>query len=186
MPLLNSLATPYADALLQIGEGSQETDQLTDQLAVEAKALLDAWHSSPELQEAMRSPVLQIEAKKKAMQALFGADISPTMLNLLKLLADRQRIGVLDAILERFLELYRELRGITLAHVTSATKLSDEQQAKLAEKVKAVAGTPTVDIDLTVDPNLIGGFVVRLGSQVIDSSLLGQVRRLGLSLARAA
>ena len=182
MPLLNSLATPYADALLQIGEGRQETDQLAE----EAKALLAAWLGSPELQAAMASPVLQIEAKKKALQALFGAQVSPTMLNLLKLLADRQRIGVLDAILLRFLELYRELRGITLAHVTSATQLSEEQQARLAEKVKAVAGSPTVDIDLTVDPNLIGGFVVRLGSQVIDTSLLGQVRRLGLSLARAA
>jgi ATP synthase F1 delta subunit len=118
MPLLNSLATPYADALLQIGEGRQETDQLAE----EAKALLAAWLGSPELQAAMASPVLQIEAKKKALQALFGAQVSPTMLNLLKLLADRQRIGVLDAILLRFLELYRELRGITLAHVTSISR----------------------------------------------------------------
>ena len=107
------------------------------------------------------------------------------MLNLLKLLADRQRIGMLDAVLERFLELYRELRGITLAYVTSATALSEQQQDKLTEKVKTVAGTTAVDIDLSVDPALIGGFVVRLGSQVIDASLRGQVRQLGLSLARA-
>ena len=51
--------------------------------------------------------------------------------------------------------------------------------------MKNVAGTTAVDIDLSVDPALIGGFVVRLGSQVIDASLRGQVRQLGLSLARA-
>jgi F-type H+-transporting ATPase subunit delta len=108
------------------------------------------------------------------------------MLNLLKVLVDRQRIGILDAVLNRFLELYRELRGITLAKVISATALSKEQQLKLTEKVKAMAGTNSVDIELSVDPTLIGGFVVQLGSQVVDASLLGQVKRLGLSLARAA
>lgn len=181
MPLLNTLATPYADALLQVGESREESDALAD----EAKALLSAWKSSQELQDAMRSPVLSVEGKKKALNSLFSESISPAMLNLLKLLADRQRIGMLDAVLERFLELYRELRGITLAYVTSATALSEEQQDKLTEKVKTVAGTTAVDIDLSVDPALIGGFVVRLGSQVIDASLRGQVRRLGLSLARA-
>ena len=181
MPLLNTLATPYAEALLQVGESRGDTDSL----ATEAKALLEAWNASSELQAAMRSPVLSVEGKKNALNKLFSEGTSPAMLNLLKLLADRQRIGMLDAVLERFLELYRELRGITLAHVTSATALSEEQQRKLTEKVKAVAGTSSVDIDLSVDPALIGGFVVRLGSKVIDASLQGQVRRLGLSLARA-
>ena len=181
MPLLNTLATPYADALLQVGESRGDTDSL----ATEAKALLEAWNASSELQAAMRSPVLSVEGKKNALNKLFSEGTSPAMLNLLKLLADRQRIGMLDAVLERFLELYRELRGITLAHVTSATALSEEQQRKLTEKVKAVAGTSSVDIDLSVDSALIGGFVVRLGSKVIDASLQGQVRRLGLSLARA-
>ena len=180
--LLNSLATPYADALLQVGEAAGGADAL----AVEAKALLDAWHSSADLQGAMRSPVLALNAKKSALVAMFGASISPSMLNLLKVLVDRQRIGILDAVLNRFLELYRELRGITLAKVISATALSKEQQLKLTEKVKAMAGTNSVDIELSVDPTLIGGFVVQLGSQVVDASLLGQVKRLGLSLARAA
>jgi F-type H+-transporting ATPase subunit delta len=182
MPLLNSLATPYADALLQVGEGMGHTDQL----AKEARALLDAWHGSSDLQGAMRSPVLPQEGKKNALVALFGADISPAMLNLLKVLVDRQRIGILEVVLSRFLELFRELRGITLAKVISATSLSEQQQKKLTEKVKAMAGTNSVEVDLSVDPTLIGGFVVRLGSQVIDASLLGQVKRLGLSLARAA
>jgi len=92
---------------------------------------------------------------------------------------------LLDAVLIRFLELFREQRGITLASVTSATPLSEDQQLALRQKVIAVAGTESVEFDLSVDPALIGGFVVSLGSQVIDASLAGQVRRLGLSLAKA-
>jgi F-type H+-transporting ATPase subunit delta len=77
-------------------------------------------------------------------------------------------------------------KGITLAQVRSAKPLSEAQQAALSKKVQAMAGTSKVDIDLSVDPALIGGFVVSLGSQVIDASLAGQVRRLGLALAKAS
>jgi F-type H+-transporting ATPase subunit delta len=87
-------------------------------------------------------------------------------------------------VLLRYLELYRQMRNITLARVTSATPLSDDQQAQLNERVQAIAGTKSVEFDLSVDPSLIGGFIVSLESQVIDASLAGQVRRLGLSLAR--
>ena len=72
------------------------------------------------------------------------------------------------------------------AMCSAATPLSDAQQAQLADKVKAVAGTDKVEIATAVDPSLIGGFVLRVGSKVIDASLLGQVRRLGLELASAS
>ena len=88
--------------------------------------------------------------------------------------------------LEFCVELYREQQGITLAEVRSAQTLTEDQQAALSKKVQAMAGTNKVDIDLSVDPSLIGGFVVSLGSQVIDASLAGQVRRLGLALAKAS
>ncbi|NDG75372.1 MAG: F0F1 ATP synthase subunit delta [Synechococcaceae bacterium WB8_1B_136] len=182
MPLLNTLTTPYAEAFLQVAESRQEVDQVVDQ----AKQLLKLWGESPELREAMASPVLEVEAKKAALEKLFDGQITPSFLNLLKLLADRNRIGVLDAVLERTLELYREQRKIALATVTSASPLSEEQQAELTKKVQAVAGTDTLEINLQVDPDLIGGFVVTVGSKVIDASLAGQVRRLGLALAKVS
>jgi F-type H+-transporting ATPase subunit delta len=180
MPLLNTITTPYAEAFLQVAESRQEVDQVVDQ----AKAVLALWHESPELRQAMSSPVLEVDAKKAALEKLFSDQLTPSFLNLLKLLADRQRIGVLDAVLERMLELYRDQRNIALAKVTSATALTEEQQAELSKKVQAVAGTDKLEINLSVDPDLIGGFVVKVGSKVIDASLAGQVRRLGLALAK--
>jgi F-type H+-transporting ATPase subunit delta len=180
MPLLNTITTPYAEAFLQVAESRQEVDQVVDQ----AKAVLALWHESPELRQAMASPVLEVDAKKAALEKLFSDQLTPSFLNLLKLLADRQRIGVLDAVLDRMLELYREQRNIALANVTSATALSEEQQAELSKKVQAVAGTDKLEIQVSVDPDLIGGFVVKVGSKVIDASLAGQVRRLGLALAK--
>jgi F-type H+-transporting ATPase subunit delta len=182
MPVLNTIATPYAEALLQVAEARKETDTVAEQ----ARELLSIWNGSPELRAAMASPVLEPEAKKAALTKLFAAQLTPSFLNLLKMLADRHRIVVLDAVLVRFLELYRDLRGITLAKVTSATALSDEQQQQLNDKVRAIAGTKDVEFDLQVDPDLIGGFVVSMGSRVIDASLSGQVRRLGLALAKVS
>ena len=108
------------------------------------------------------------------------------ILNLLKLLADRQRINVLNSVLERLLELYREQRNIALATVTSATPLSEKQQSQMLKTVQTVAGTDNLELDLKVDPNIIGGFIVNVGSKVIDASLSGQVRRLGLALAKSS
>ena len=182
MPLLNSIATPYAEALLQVAESREETDAVAEQV----KDLLAIWKDSAVLREAMASPVLEPEAKKAALETLFADQLTPSMQNLLKLLADRQRISALDSVLLRFLELYRTLRNITLAKVTSATELTDDQQAQLNQKVQAITGSQAVEFDLSVDPNLIGGFIVSMGSQVIDASLSGQVRRLGLALAKVS
>ncbi len=182
MPLLNTITTPYAEAFLQVASSRKEVDKVVEQ----AKEILILWHDCPAFSEAMSSPVLEVEAKKAALEKMFSDQVTPSFLNLLKLLADRQRIGLLDAVLERMLELYREQRNIALATVTSASSLNEDQQADLLKKIQAVAGTDNLELNLKVDPDLIGGFVVSVGSKVIDASLSGQVRRLGLALAKVS
>jgi len=182
MPLLNNITTPYAEAFLQVAESRKEVDQIVDQ----SKSLLELWSQSPEFSDAMSSPILEIESKKKVLEKIFAKEVSPSLMNLLKLLADRQRIGYLNSVLERLLELYREQRNIALATVTSATSLTEDQQEKILKTVQSVAGTDNLELDLKVDPNLIGGFIINVGSKVIDASLSGQVRRLGLALAKVS
>ena len=182
MPLLNSITTPYAEAFLQVASSRKEVEKVVKQ----AKDVLAIWNESPEFSEAMASPVLEVDSKKAVLEKLFSGQLTPSFLNLLKLLADRQRIGVLNAVLERLLELYREQRNIALATVTSASVLNEDQQTDLLKKIQAIAGTDNLELNLEVDPSLIGGFVVSVGSKVIDASLAGQVRRLGLSLAKAS
>tara|TARA_Y100001968_G_scaffold201510_1_gene185069 strand:+ start:43112 stop:43660 length:549 start_codon:yes stop_codon:yes gene_type:complete len=182
MPLLNTITTPYAEAFLQIAESRNEVDEVVNQ----SKSILELWNSSAEFRNAMGSPVLEVEAKKLALEKLFSKDLTPSFINLLKLLADRNRIGLLDAVLERLLELYRAQRNIALATVTSASELNEDQQAELVGKVQALAGTDNLELNLKVDPDLIGGFIVNVGSKVIDASLAGQVRRLGLSLSKVS
>ena len=130
MPLLNTITTPYAEAFLQVAETNNEVSKVISQ----AKSILKLWEESSELSEAMASPVLEVESKKAALEKIFGKNVTPSFLNFLKLLADRQRIGLLDSVLERLLELYRDQRNIALATVTSASELSEDQQADLLKK----------------------------------------------------
>ena len=97
MPLLNALATPYAEALLQVTEARGESQAVADQ----RKQLLEIWESSADFRDAMVSPVLEPDAKKKALQSLVGEQVTESLLNLLKVLADRQRLLALDAVLLR-------------------------------------------------------------------------------------
>ena len=180
MPLLNSVTTPYAEALLQV---VNEQDQ-TEAMVSEVKQLLTLIQDAPELEKSLSSPILETEAKKKIIIEIFSDRINPSLLNFLKLLADRQRIGIVTSILGRFLEIYRENSNIALATVTSAVELTDEQKGLITKKIINIAGTEKLELVTKIDPSLIGGFVASVGSKVIDASLASQIRKLGLTLSK--
>ena len=180
MPLLNSVTTPYAEAFLQVANESQQTEEIVSQ----TKEILQLVGDSPELEKTLSSPILEKELKKNILIQLFSDKIDHSLLNLLKLLADRQRIGILVPILERFLEIYRDNSNIALATVTSAVELSDEQKDLITQKIISIAGTEKLELVTKTDPSLIGGFVASVGSKVIDASIASQIRKLGLSLSK--
>jgi F-type H+-transporting ATPase subunit delta len=80
----------------------------------------------------------------------------------------------------------RDRTSTVLAQVTSVTELSNEQRDRVKEKVKAMTNANDVELETTLDPDLIGGVVIKVGSQVLDASLRGQLRRIGLSLESTA
>ena len=151
MPLLNSVTTPYAEALLQV---VSENDQ-TEEMVKEVKQLLSLINDSPDLEKTLSSPVLETDTKKKVIIEIFSEKINSSLLNFLKLLADRQRIGIVTSILDRFLEIYRENSNIALATVTSAVELTDDQKGLITEKIINIAGTEKLELVTKIDLSLI-------------------------------
>jgi len=94
------------------------------------------------------------------------------------LLVDRGRIAILDTIAEKFLELSYKKESIEIAKVTSSIKLSTEQQKNIALKLKSITGAKQIKLALRVDPKLIGGFTVEIGSKLIDTSIRGQLKQI--------
>jgi F-type H+-transporting ATPase subunit delta len=98
------------------------------------------------------------------------------------LLVDKRRIAFLAEVAAQYLNLLRKLKQTVLAEVISATELSDEQKQSVIEKVKGMTDARDLELKTTIDPSLLGGLIIKVGSQVLDASVRGQLRRIGMSL----
>lgn len=170
---------PYAEALMSLAQSSDLVDRFGEDVA----GLLNLLKESPELQEFLYNPVVKGEDKKAVLQRIVGDQLHPYMKNFLNLLVDRRRILFVEGIAKQYQSLLRQLKQTVLAEVTSAVELTEAQQQAVREKVMAMTGAHQVDLETKIDSDLIGGVVIKVGSQVIDASLRGQLRRLGLRLS---
>ena len=96
----------------------------------------------------------------------------------LLLLVERGRIEVLEQIAQKFLELSFKQESIEIAKITSSIQLSAQQQKDIAEKLKVITGAKQIKLALKVDPALIGGFTIEIGSKMIDTSIRGQLKQI--------
>lgn len=170
---------PYAAALMSLAQ----THNLTEAIGNDMRALLDLLKESTELQALLANPFIKADAKKSIVDQIVGDQVHPYTRNFLKLLVDRRRILFLEGICQQYLAILRKLNQIVLAEVTSAIELNEAQQQAVKERVKAMTNASEVELDLKLNNELIGGVIIKVGSQVIDASLRGQLRRIGMSLS---
>lgn len=165
--VLTQIARPYAQALFDLAQGENALDPVEDGLVSIGK-LAD---ESPDFERFLRSPAISADQKAAALDRIIAeAKPNATVGNFLGVVARNGRLFALPEIIKAYRELAAEARGEVSAEVTSATPLSDGQRQSLADTLKAKIGK-TVTLIEHVDPSLIGGLVVKVGSQMIDSSL---------------
>lgn len=176
--IAGEIVEPYAAALMSLAKSKD----LAERFGEEIRSLLNIMDESPELKQFMGNPIIKPEDKKAVLQRMMGDEADPYMRNFLKLLVDRGRIIFLEEIGKKYLALLRELNQTVLAEVTSAVELNEDQKNTVRERVKSMTDARDVDIETKIDPSLLGGVVIKIGSQIVDSSLQGQLRRIGISL----
>ena len=176
--VIEGIVSPYAQALLSVAQ----SNDLTDRFGQDASFLTELLSASSDLSQLIENPIINPDIKKNVLMQLAGEQVHPLMLNFIKLLVDRGRIPFLARICAQYQELLRQLNQAVLAEVTSAVDLSDNQQEEIRQKVLAMTGARQVDLSTSLDPELIGGVVIKVGSQVVDASLRGQLRRISLLL----
>ena len=174
----SEVGEPYAQALMSLAK----QNNLTEQFGETFRSLSSLLDESKEFKEFVLNPVVKGEDKKAILKKVLGDDANPYLVNFMMLLVDKRRIIFLESIVEQYLSLLRKLNQTVLAEVTSATELSEAQQANIVAKVKAIAQARDVELKASVDPSLIGGVIIKVGSKVIDASLRGQLRRISVSL----
>ena len=170
-----SLAGRYATALFGLARDEMKIDAVTRSLDSLDQALAE----SSDFAALVSSPLVSRADAAKAIAALTGPlGIDSTTANFLNVLAKNGRLGELKSIVRVVRQLAAGHRGETTAEVTSARALDDRQVADLKSKLKARIGGADVVIDAKVDPSLLGGIVVRLGSQMIDASIRTKLNTL--------
>lgn len=179
--IVSKIVEPYAEALLELAVSSSTLDEVNNDMNIVSQFLLN----SKDLQKFLSNPLVTQGAKKKVVNDILEEQISPSTLKFLMVLVDRGRIAFLDAVAQRYLELSYKRASIEIATVTSAVQLSSQQQKNLVEKLKKITGAEQVKLQLKVNPELIGGFIVEIGSQLIDTSLSGQLKRVNSLLNSA-
>ncbi len=175
------IARRYAKALLEIGIADKQFERYGREVA----AFAQAWTDSADLRDALLNPVFPvsqrikvIEAVSKRLGAAVGAaDLSPNVVRFLKLLTERARIGEIVHISVVLGDLVDELSKRVRATVVSARALAPEAKATL-ERAIAARTQKQVVLEARVDPELIGGVVVKLGDLVFDGTLRGQLDRM--------
>ena len=173
-----SLAGRYASALFDLAREQRQIDAVGRSLDALGSALVD----SKDFGELVESPLVSRDEAGKAFAALAPQlALDPITSNFLGVLARNGRKGQLRAIIRSFKRLAAEHRGETTAEIVTARPLNDDQVAALKAQLRARAGRD-VNIDATVDPNILGGIVVKLGSQRIDASIRTKLNRLAQAM----
>ncbi|MEN9785623.1 MAG: hypothetical protein RLZZ299_887 [Pseudomonadota bacterium] len=172
-----SIARRYARALLDIGRQAGSVDALGADIA----AFLATARQS-ELLATLANPVYTRDERRRVLDAVLAKQtLAPMAANFLRLLLDKDRMGALPDIVAAYGELADDVAGRVRATVTMAAPVSDALRATIAKTLEASTGK-TVVLDSAVDPSLLGGLTVRVGSRLIDASLRSRLTQLQLDL----
>jgi len=169
----NRVARRYADAAIEYAEEKKQSERLAADLELIQRTIKE----SRDLQVFLKSPVIPKERKRSALAELFNKSVSPLTLEFLNLLVDKGREDVLDSILVEYFRLRDEQLGIMTLDLRAAVELSKDQQASISRKFEEMT-KKKIRIAFSVDKQLKGGFVARVGDTVFDGSLQRQLELL--------
>jgi F-type H+-transporting ATPase subunit delta len=177
--VLSKVAVPYAEALLDLAQSNDSLKETTNDMNFVSQILGD----SSDLKKFLGNPLITKDAKKNTVKDIFGEQIDASTLKFLWLLVERGRIEVLESIAQRFLELSFKQESIEIAKITSSIQLSSQQQKDISEKLKVLTRAKQIKLALKVDPSLIGGFTIEIGSKMIDTTIRGQLKQISSLLS---
>lgn len=165
---------PYAEALFE----SSKFIQLIEKTNQDLLLISETVSNSDSLKLFLSNPLVTSETKKKVLQQLFLDQVSSHVLNFLSILVDRRRISLLSSIIDCYLTLVYKLKLTTVANIYTAAVLTDLQQKSLEKKLQDMTNSKEIKLVIQVNPELIGGFVIQIGSKIIDMSIYGQLNQM--------
>ena len=177
--IVSGVAGRYASALFSLAQEERQTAAVAESLT-KLDALIAG---SPDLERLVKSPVFSAADQLKALDAILPqAGVGGVAANFVRLVAAKRRLFYIREMIASYRKLYDAERGVTRARVTSGAALTDANIAALKASLRAASGGKDVDLDVKVDPSIIGGLIVKLGSRMVDGSLKTKLNAIRLAM----
>jgi len=176
----DSAARRYAEAAFQVAQRDGTVEVWRRELEDAATIV-----AVPEIGHTLANPAIALDTRHATVESTFAHVASRPVLNLIQLMLRRGRIEDLSHVAAEFRRLDNARQGITLATASSAAPLTADELAALTQRLEAFTGG-RIELDVKVDPTLLGGLVVQVGDRLIDGSVRGRLERLRNQLVSGA
>ncbi len=179
----NNIATRrYAQALFDIGRGKGKAD--LSQIGRDLEVLKECLDISPELTNLFANPIFSIEEKGKVLDSLLKKNgISETAKNFCRLLLEKGRLPLLADIATAYHDMLDHMAGIVRSELITAVELTSERQAEIRSSLEAKSGKKLA-MNFSVDPDIIGGLILKIDDRALDGSLRAQINILRENMKR--
>ncbi|MGB0716529.1 MAG: ATP synthase F1 subunit delta [Phycisphaerae bacterium] len=167
------IARVYAESMLELAGAENAASDLLEEL----QGLLSVLEKDEDLQRFFVSPTLDMEARKRSIEAIFRGRASDLLVNSLQILNEKERLGIYPAVVESYREALEEQQDRVTVDVVSAVALNDAAKESISALLKQSTGKD-VNLQEHVDERLIGGLVIQVGDKKLDSSIATSIRQV--------
>jgi len=169
---MSRAAIRYAKAILETAVSTGKANQVNDDM----KSIIIAVNSSADLKDFLASPIITSEVKMNVLSEVFGSVEEDTK-SLFRLLQENKRFEILEDIAAQFNVQFDDMNGVEVANVTTAFPITADLEAKILAKATSMS-TKKITIQNTIDPSIIGGFILRIGDKQYNASVSNRLQEL--------
>lgn len=173
-----ALARIYANAILELAESQSAADGLRDELLELGKYL----ETHPEVAEFFASPTVDTSERRDFIEKSFRGRVSELLADSLQVINRKDRLGLLEVIVEQYRQAHAELRGCVDVLVRSAVTLDDTQRVEIRKAALQYSGKKPELVEM-VDPDMLGGLIIQIGDLKFDDSVATRLHQMSTSLA---
>ena len=177
-PLAAKVAAPYARALYDFSVEQNIMHQIT----ADFQNLEVFLSKTEDFTQYLSNPLVSADKKQELLEKTLKSELNTETFKFLLVLVNRDRINLLEAVIDSYLQLVYRLASIKMIEVSSAFKFTNRQKNTLVKKLKQLTNAREIRLTLTIDPTLIGGFLIKTDSRVIDLTIKGQLQQLAKHL----
>ncbi len=169
-----SVASRYANALLAEAIKQNNLDTIYQDVSLFESAVND----SRELRLMLKSPIISVDKKLSSLKAIFSGKVSELTMNFLFMLVKKRRESYFKNVITAFYGAYNDYKNIKLVEIISASALNEGLESRIVDSIRTQLGGVNLQVTKTIDPKILGGFVIKIGDKVFNTSLQNKLNTL--------